>query len=425
MLKPTVKRGLMLDFIPDNIQLEQNVNKDRVFKLNDKKVLSGDIVYVMSREFRLEDNFALIFGLELAKTYDKKLKICIYLDKDFYSDSQSEFLNKGLSLLKENLNNNGFCYYESNILPSTAAAIVFDFSAINQMKAFSKTINCAAFEVDSHNIIPSRFISQKQEYSAATLRRKVYANIADFLTEYPILFKIQKSDAYNVLSNFISTKLDNYAEYKNNPNVEITSNLSPYLHFGFISSQRVALEVLKSGAQRENKETFLEELIVRKELADNFCLYSLKYKSLESIPEWAKVTLSQHSNDLRTYVYSRDEFEYGKTHDELWNVAQLHLIKRGYIHGFLRMYWAKKILEWSISPEFALETAIYLNDKYALDGFDSNGYVGILWAIGGVHDRPFANRLVTGKIRYMSLLGCKKKFDVVEYVSHIRGALSC
>jgi len=190
------------------------------------------------------------------------------------------------------------------------------------------------------------------------------------------------------------------------------------MHFGFISSQRVALEVVKSNTSRENKEAFLEELIVRKELSDNFCLYSPSYNTLEGILAWAKESLNAHRSDIRSYIYNSDEFEHAKTHDELWNAIQKKMIKTNRIHGYLRMYWAKKILEWSISPEEALKIAIYLNDKYAMDGNDPNGYVGILWSIGGLHDRAFSNRLVTGKIRYMSIGGCKKKFDINKYIEN-------
>lgn len=393
MLKPTVKRGLMLDFIPDEIITPANVNPNRIIRLNNNKIKDGDIIYVMSRDLRLEDNWAVHFGLELAKLNDKIFKILIKPQK--YSKKQEPFLIKGINLLKKNLAQNNIKFELSNKIPKNTGALIFDFNPTYKAKFH---LNCAAFEIDSHNIIPARFISQKQEYSAATLRRKIYTNIAEFLTEYPNEYAVK----YNLIDEFIKNKLDYYAEFKNNPNNDITSNLSPYLHFGFISSHRVALEIIQSKTSRENKEAFLEELIVRKELADNFCLYAKSFNTLESIPNWAKETLNMHRNDIRTYIYSLDEFETCKTHDKIWNKIQQDLIQTGKIHGYLRMYWGKKILEWTKSPEDALNIAIYLNDKYALDGNDPNGYVGILWCIGGLHDRPFTNRFVTGKIRYIS-----------------------
>lgn len=400
MLKPTVKRGLMLDFIPNEIICPVSVNYDRIFKLNNNKIGDGDIIYIASRELRLEDNWGVIFASELAQKHDKKLKILIKLPE--YSKQQKAFLNKGLNFFKKNLAlyNIDFAMYKA--FPENAGAIILDFNPINSDFDYAG-FKHAIFEVDSHNIIPARFISDKQEYSAATLRRKIYANIAGFLTEYPNNFKTPQWKAQEKLNDFVKNKLDYYAVFKNDYNKDVTSNLSPYMHFGFISSQRIALEIIKSTASRENKEAFLEELIVRKELSDNFCLYNRDYKYLDACPLWAKESLNEHRTDIRSYVYSLNEFEHAKTHDKNWNKIQENLLNAGRIHGYLRMYWGKKILEWSKSPEEALEIAIYLNDKYALDGNEPNGYVGILWSIGGLHDRPFANRMVTGKIRYMNL----------------------
>lgn len=403
----------MLDFIPDEIICPEKINSNRVFKPNNKPMLDGDIVYVMSRELRLEDNWAVFLGQELAQKHRRNFKIVIYLNDKLYSKHQEAFLLEGLNFLKKNLAQNCVDFEVSEEIPKNAGALIVDFNPVN---LWDKNVDCTVFEVDSHNIIPARYISDKQEYSAATLRRKIYANIADFLTEFPTNCKIKSAPAQEKLENFIKNKLSGYSEFKNDPRKDATSNLSPYLHFGFISSQRAALEIIKSGTSRENKEAFLEELIVRKELSDNFCLYNRNHKTLAGIPNWAKETLEAHIHDIRTYIYSLKEFEFGKTHDELWNAIQLNLLKTGRIHGYLRMYWAKKILEWSKTPEYALKTAIYLNDEYALDGRAPNGYVGILWSIGGVHDRPFANRLVTGKIRYMSLAGCRTKFDVEKYI---------
>jgi deoxyribodipyrimidine photo-lyase len=391
MLKPTVKRGLMLDFIPDEIFCPVKINPNRVFKLNDKPILNGDIVYLATRELRLHDNWAVQFGKELAELNRRKFRTVVIPEKIIYSKIQEKFLLDGL-------NKTGFEIL--NELPDNIGALIVDFNPIHPhpqpLPPQGGGEHIPIFEVDSHNIIPARFISDKQEFSAATLRRKIYANIAEFLTEYR-----DKSFKNPIITEFIQNRLDFYAELKNNPNNDVTSHLSPYLHFGFISSQRVALEVIKSRASRANKEAFLEELIVRKELADNFCLYGKSFTTLEGISNWAKETLNLHKNDIRNYLYTKNEFEHSKTHDEIWNKIQEGLIKEGRIHGYLRMYWAKKILEWSKSPEDALKTAIYLNDKHALDGNDSNGYVGILWSIGGLHDRAFADRLVTGKVRYM------------------------
>lgn len=416
MLKPTVKRGLMLDFISDEIITPAKTASERVVKLNNKTINDGKIIYIMNREYRVEDNWALIFANQIAKEHNKDLFVLIYDDKRSYSSVQKPFIYKGLDVLKQNLDYNNIEFNIGVTLPSNCAAIIIDFNPVNSLSKLTNNCNCAAYEIDSHNIVPARYVSDKQEFSAATLRRKIYSNIGNFLTEYPKVFTAKKTAYEEKLLDFIDNKLHNYSAFKNNPLKDATSNLSPYMHFGFISSQRIALEVIKAGVSRENKETFLEELVVRKELSDNFCHYAKSFTTLESILPWAKDTLKAHREDIRAYNYSLEEFEFAKTHDLLWNKIQQDFLLSGRIHGYLRMYWCKKILEWSKTPEFALEVAIYLNDKYALDGMDSNGYVGILWSIGGLHDRAFTNRLITGKIRYMGLSACKRNFDINAYI---------
>ena len=193
--------------------------------------------------------------------------------------------------------------------------------------------------------------------------------------------------------------------------------MSPYLHFGHIAAQRLALLVKAAKVPAREKEAYLEELIVRRELADNFCYYNRNYDSFTGFPEWASKTLDEHRADKREYLYSRDKLEQGKTHDELWNAAQRQMMVQGKMHGYLRMYWAKKILEWTKSPEEAMAIAIYLNDRYELDGRDPNGYTGIAWSIGGVHDKAWQERPIFGKIRFMSYAGCTRKFDVKKYIS--------
>jgi len=179
------------------------------------------------------------------------------------------------------------------------------------------------------------------------------------------------------------------------------------------------LRPLKS-ADKKSKDAFLEELIVRRELSDNFCFYNANYDNFEGFPAWAKKTLNEHRNDRRKYLYTPEQFENALTHDELWNAAQMEMVKKGKMHGYMRMYWAKKILEWTESPEQAMEIAVYLNDRYELDGRDPNGYAGIAWSIGGVHDRAWNSRPVFGKIRYMSYNGCKTKFNIKTYIENVQ-----
>jgi deoxyribodipyrimidine photo-lyase len=229
--------------------------------------------------------------------------------------------------------------------------------------------------------------------------------------------KAGEIEANLAMDRFLREKLQFYHLQNNDPNKDNVSNLSPYLHFGQISAQRIISEVHACYTLKEAKEAFIEELFVRKELSDNYCHYCEDYDNSNGFPDWAKKTLAEHISDKREYIYSPEEFELAKTHDDLWNAAQKQMVKSGKMHGYMRMYWAKKILEWSESAESAMQIAIYLNDKYELDGRDPNGYTGIAWSIGGVHDRAWGERYIFGKVRYMNYNGCKSKFDVKEYIN--------
>ncbi len=416
-----IVRNTLLNYIPNNFTIEKEINTARVYEFNNKPIKNHDIIYLCEREIRAKDNFALQFAIEKSKELDLPLKI-IHPKINYEHASKQRFIDNQIEQAKTQFWDIGLDFEiikntSLEIIKNTNPAIlIVDFNPILK-RDYLKNTNCKIYEIDGHNIIPTRFVSDKQEYSAATLRTKIYHKIYPFLTEFDNLIT-EKVEADCVLETFIKNKLPYYAEYKNDPSKNVISSLSKYLNLGFISSQRVALEVIKSGANNINKETFLEELIIRKELADNFCLYSKSFKDFSSIPNWAKISLNNHRLDIRPYLYLLQDLEKAKTHDQLWNAAQIQLIKEGTIHGYLRMYWAKKILEWSSSPEDALKIAIYLNDKYAYDAPSANGYVGVLWAIGGLHDRAFADYPITGKIRRMSYNSTKRKYDLSTYINH-------
>ncbi len=331
-----------------------------------------------------------------------------------------------------------------------AGALVTDFSPLNiKLKweqAIAKKLVIPFFRVDAHNIVPCWVASPKQEFGAYTLRPKLHKLLQEFLEEFPKLKKqavkfrlhpnkwssffktIQQGTigpvewlmpgeeaAQKTLKTFLASGLPKYNISRNDPNLNGQSNLSPYLHFGQLSAQRVALEVHKL-RQNKNTESFLEELVVRRELSDNFCFYNKNYSTIKGFPAWAQKTLAEHAKDVRPITYSLKQLENAKTHDDLWNACQLEMIKTGKMHGYMRMYWAKKIYEWSKNAATAIKAAVYLNDKYELDGRDPNGYTGIAWSIGGVHDRAWFERPIFGKIRYMSYNGAKGKFNVKKYV---------
>ena len=416
---PRIIKNTLLNYISTNFATEQIINPARSFEFNNKPIKNGEIIYICERKIRAKDNFALQFALQKSKELNFPLKI-IHPKINYEYQPKQEFISNQIIQAKHQFKQIGLDFEIIKKSPSEIiknlkpALIIIDFNPILKRDYLNNT-DCKIFEIDGHNIIPARFVSDKQEYSASTLRRKIYYNIYPFLTEFGNS-TTEKTEADYVLEDFIKNKLPYYAEYKNAPSQNVLSGLSKYLNLGFISSQRVALEVIKSRAENINKEIFLEELIIRKELADNFCLYSKNYKDFSGIPNWAKMSLENHKYDIRPYIYSAKELENAETHDKLWNATQIQLINEGKIHGYLRMYWAKKILEWTSSPDEALKIAIYLNDKYAYDSPSSNGYVGILWAVAGLHDRAFADYPVTGKIRRINYNSLRKKYDLTEYL---------
>ena len=237
------------------------------------------------------------------------------------------------------------------------------------------------------------------------------------------------------LQEFLENGLCVYTQKRNDPEMEVTSGLSPYLHFGHISAHRIFHEVAKKegwffdrmapGADGrrqgwwgmgENAEAFLDQLITWRELGFNMCSKTQDYDRYESLPTWALDTLSQHEGDVRPVLYTQKELESASTHDALWNAAQRQLVREGRIHNYLRMLWGKKILEWSPTPKEALKIMIELNNKYALDGRDPNSYSGIFWILGR-YDRAWGpERPIFGKIRYMSSRNTARKLRVKGYL---------
>jgi deoxyribodipyrimidine photo-lyase len=232
-------------------------------------------------------------------------------------------------------------------------------------------------------------------------------------------YKASSSEALRILDDFIGHKLESYNIDRNDPNLDGLSCMSPYLHFGQISPLEIVLRIKE--AKLENSDggkAYIEELVVRRELSMNFVNFNPQYDSFDGLPDWCKKTLREHQNDRRTYIYTPEELESAQTHDPYWNAAQMEMVKTGKMHGYMRMYWGKKILEWMETPEKAYQTALYLNDKYEIDGRDPNGYAGVAWCFGK-HDRPWTGREIFGNIRYMNDRGLKRKFDADKYAKKI------
>jgi deoxyribodipyrimidine photo-lyase len=424
----------------------------------------------MSRDQRVHDNWALLFASQIALRQNVPLIVVFCLVPSFLAATlrQYGFMLEGLQEVEASLRVKGVPFYLTKGSPEKeipafvekfeVGVLVTDFDPLRLKVAWGRSVAGAItipfYEVDAHNVVPCRVTSPKREYSARTIRPKVHRLLPEYLDRFPVLpgnpaaadhmpdpvnwekarenitvdrtvaevdwIKPGEAGALEALDRFVALGLDRYDLFRNDPNEAGQSGLSPYIHFGQLSAQRVALEVMKSDVSGHLKEAFLEELIVRRELSDNFCFYTGGYDSFQGLPRWGQETLDRHRGDPRPYRYSIEELDSGQTHDDLWNAAQMEMRKRGKMHGYLRMYWAKKILEWTSSPEEALEAAIFVNDRYELDGRDPNGYAGIAWSMGGLHDRPWAERSVTGTIRSMTYKGCARKFDVRKYVARIQ-----
>lgn len=429
----------------------------------------GPVIYVMSRDQRVDDNWALIYAQNTAIEYKRPLIVACPIAADYPDapERQISFMVNGLHQVESRLNSLKIPFIVSNrpaveslqalVKNLNAGVIICDFNPLRESRSWkrqlAKRINIPTIEVDAHNIVPCWKVSDKQEYAAYTIRPKINKKLDEFLMPIPrvkshpftpdkefiaegwssveafkdsmgrskqiSLFEPGEAAAKKRLQLFFSKKLSRYNDSRNNPAEPGQSNLSPYLHFGQLSAQRVALEAQRFDNNIASQEAFLEELIIRRELSDNFCYYNDKYDSFDGFPDWSKKTLNEHRPDPRPLTYDRDTLESASTHDELWNAAQTEMVATGKMHGYMRMYWAKKILEWVPSPEEALARAIYLNDKYELDGHDPNGYTGTAWSIGGIHDRPWFEREIFGKVRYMSYDGCRRKFPVGDYIQNV------
>lgn len=347
-------------------------------------------------------------------------------------------------------------------LAADAAALVTDdypvFIARDHNRRVPDKLAIPYYVVDSSCIVPMAHFT-KQEYAAYTIRPKIKkalesclqpvaplhvkrkfsgalpalhtdvtaSNIPELVRSCEIDHSVAPSteirggrdEAECRLRHFLDHNLRRYAKLSREPAARATSGLSPYLHFGHISSLEVALAAREYAAEHKLiADEFLEELIVRRELAFNFARFSPSLDSLNALPDWARATLAKHDRDRRDASYTREQFERASTHDVLWNATQTELLTRGVIHGYYRMYWGKKIMEWSATHEDALATMIYLHDRYALDGRDPNTYTNILWCFG-LHDRPWSERPIFGMTRYMTLDGMKRKTDVDAYIREV------
>ncbi len=351
-------------------------------------------------------------------------------------------------------------------LAERAALVVTDdapaFIFRDQTKALAEKIDCPLVAFDACGVVPIREMT-KREWSAATIRPKIRRLLPVYLRKHPEakakhdgtrldldfdiatdverlsvdeivaasgvdasvapspLYRGGRKHALARLKHFLAKLFDGYAEGRNDAGVETTTRLSAYLHFGHIGALELALAASDADAPRQDKDVFLEELIVRRELCYNFCHFEPKHTRVSSLPDWARKTLDKHKDDPRQKVTAR-EIESGETYDEIWNLGQRELLATGEIHNAARMLWGKKILEWSKTPQKAVDTMIRLHHRYALDGRNPATYTNILWILG-LHDRAWGpERPIFGTVRFMSSDAFRRKHDVKAYTRFVEKA---
>ena len=445
------------------------VQRERIKILNDKKPLDGKyVLYWMQAAQRTEYNHALEYSIRKANELKKPVLVFFGITENWPQANERHyyFMLEGLRKVRRQLLVRGIQIVIRRQSPDegavelakAASMVVVDAGQLRHQRQWRQNAagraKCPLHEVETNLVVPIEEASDKENFSAGTFRPRITKQLGKYLVPLKhtkpkfdsLGLKFKSLDIENIdkavsklgidhsvgkvtsfeggtdqakkkLRDFLKDKLDKFEKLRNDPSADCVSDMSPYLHFGQISPLYIALEVLKTSGK--GKDAYLEELIVRRELSHNFVFYNDKYYTFACLAPWAKRTLNFHRKDKREYVYSLSDFEQAKTHDPYWNAAQKEMVLTGKMHGYMRMYWGKKILEWSRNPRTGFRIALELNNKYELDGRGPNAFAGVAWCFGK-HDRAWSERPVFGKIRYMNAAGLKRKFDADAYVEKIR-----
>jgi deoxyribodipyrimidine photo-lyase len=450
----------------------RQIHHSRVQPLNDLELRKGDFVlYWMQQSQRAEYNHALEYAIQQANKIDQAVLVVFGL-MDGYPEANLRhytFMLEGLKETQQTLSKRGIKIIVRKGQPADialsigrrASLIVCDRGYLKHQRQWRKALahgaNCRVVQVESDVVVPVEVVSGKAEYAARTIRPKIHKHLKNYLREFkpteiakssqnmqvsgldlnnveavakklsidqrplPVsgFFAGGTSRAKKIFQKFLRLHFEHYVENRNQPQTDAVSHMSKYLHFGQISPLHLALQILKTEKRfKQAREAYLEELVVRRELAMNFVYYTPDYDSYVCLPAWAKKTLAEHEKDRRKYLYSQRQLENCQTHDDYWNAAMREMRLTGFMHNYMRMYWGKKILEWSRTPEQAFKTTLSINNKYFLDGRDANSYAGVAW-IFGVHDRAWLERPIFGKIRYMAASGLERKCDIQAYVEKV------
>jgi deoxyribodipyrimidine photo-lyase len=446
------------------------IQAERVAALNDRpEPASGDyVLYWMQQSQRTELNHALEYAVHRANELGQPLLVAFGLTDDYPEANLRHytFMVQGLADVAAALERRQIPFVVRRGAPDEvaldlaqrASLLVCDRGYLRPQRQWRERVAreaaCPVIQVESDVVVPVQLASDKRETAARTLRPKISRHLDRFLVPLPQatlstaasaldvsgedlsdvdallgrltidrsvppvpLFTGGTTAAKKMLAAFIADSLPTYAENRGQPQTNDVSHMSKFLHYGQISPVYIALE-LREAAGGENTESYLEELIVRRELPMNFVFYEPRYDDYSCVPAWAQATLAEHAGDERTYLYTREQLESAETHDPYWNAAMTEMRTTGYMHNYMRMYWGKKIIEWSPDPRTAHETTLRLNNKYFLDGRDANSFANVAWVFGQ-HDRGWTERPVFGKVRYMNAAGLERKADPKGYVAKV------
>ncbi|EME26894.1 deoxyribodipyrimidine photo-lyase isoform 1 [Galdieria sulphuraria] len=450
------------------------VSNQRVRVLNNKPVQESRefVLYWMQAAVRLTYNYALQYAVFSANQLGKPLLICFGLTESFPEANARHyaFLLEGLQDVQRQLAERKLSMVVFHSEPEQmveklfhkAVQVVVDMNYLrvtkNWRQRVASNIDCSFIQVETECVVPVELVTDKEEYAARTIRPKLWKHANKFLIPWADTIHVEnqlvdipqideltvldlqgeakelverlnvdktvppvshfvggETEAKRRLAEFCRSKLRDYEKKRNDPSLNCVSHMSPYLHFGHISPVEIVCQVQQAQASKTCKDAFIEEVFIRRELSFNFCYYCDKYDAFDCLPTWAKQTMSEHSKDPRQFSYTLEQLETAVTHDPYWNAAQLEMVQTGKMHNYMRMYWGKKVIEWTTNPEEAFRILLYLNNKYELDGRDPNSFTGVAWCFGK-HDRAHMERPITGKLRYMSAEGLRRKFNIESYV---------
>jgi deoxyribodipyrimidine photo-lyase len=451
----------------------RRVEDSRVKQLGAREAKGGDyVLYWMQQSARAEHNPALEYAVQRANAARLPLLVGYGLMDDYPGANvrHYRFLLEGLCDTRDALAKRGIPFVVQRGSPETvalklarkAALVVCDRGYLRHQKLWRETLaheaRCPVFQVEGDVVVPVDAASNKAEFAARTLRPKIHRLWTAYLVPLaptplqrrgdaaalgvkglsledidgllgrmklerhvpPVHHRFQggTSRANRILRGFLTQHLPEYQESRPHPETDHVSHMSKYLHFGQVSPVKVALVARAAKAALPQRDSFLEELIVRRELAQNFCEFTPRYDEYACLPAWARQTLDTHRGDERPHQYSQQQLEEARTHDPYWNASMREMRYTGYMHNAMRMYWGKKILEWSSTPEHGYRTALTLNNTYFLDGRDANSFANVGWVFG-LHDRPWGRREIFGTVRYMSSGGLERKADMDAYLQKV------